>query len=369
MTALPIPLSSPDITEAEIAAISDVLRSGRLSLGPELPAFEQALAHWHEVPDAVAVSSGTAALHLAMVALGIGPGDEVIVPSFTFVAVANAVAQAGATPVFAEIDAVTLNLDPESVGQAITPRTRALIVVHTFGVPAEMDRLMTLAKRHGLHVIEDACEAIGARFDGQPVGTFGAAATLGFYPNKQITTGEGGALLTRDSALAARFRRLRNQGRDHGASWLDHMEPGYNYRLSEIACALGRVQLTRLNEILAARAAAAQRYDELLCDLPWVERPALFYDRRILSWFVYVVRLPQGIDRERVQAKLAQNAIVTGLYFPPIHRQPAWREHPSAQVSLSITESISARVLALPFWNQITMGQQERVAKALAASV
>jgi perosamine synthetase len=369
MTAFPIPLSSPDITEAEIAAVSHVIRSGRLSLGPELPAFEQALAQLHEVPDAVAVSSGTAALHLALVALGIGPGDEVIVPSFTFVAVANAVAQVGATPVFAEIDAATLNLDVDAAEQALTPRTRALIVVHTFGVPAEMDRLMALAERHGVQVIEDACEAIGARFDGRSVGSFGVAAALGFYPNKQITTGEGGALLTRDPALAARFRRLRNQGREHGAQWLDHMEPGYNYRLSEIACALGRVQLERLNSILTARAAAAQSYDELLRDVRGVERPALSVDRRTLSWFVYVIRLAEGIDRERLQTQLAQNAIATGLYFPPIHRQPAWRGHTSAQIRLPITESVSTRVLALPFWGQITMEQQKTVVGALAAAL
>jgi len=361
----PVPLSAPDITEAEIAAVTAVLRSGRLSLGPELNAFEQALARAHAVSDAVAVSSGTAALHLALVALGIGPGDEVIVPSFTFVAVANAVAQAGATPVFAEIDALTLNLDPAAVERAITPNTRALIVVHTFGVPAEMDALASLAERHGLIVIEDACEAIGAQFAGQPVGSFGRVAALAFYPNKQITTGEGGALLVRDAALAARLRLLRNQGRDASAGWLDHAEPGYNYRLSELACALGRVQLARLEEILVARAAAAASYDDLLRELPGLERPALKLARRTLSWFVYVVRLPDGTDRAHVQAELAAEGIATGLYFPPIHRQPAWRAHPSAQTHLPVTESVARRTLALPFFTRIARSQQERVAAAL----
>jgi perosamine synthetase len=369
MTRATIPLSAPDITEAEIAAVTDVLRSGRLSLGPELAAFEQALARAHEVPDAVAVSSGTAALHLALVALGIGPGDEVIVPSFTFVAVANAVAQAGATPVFAEIDAVTLNLDPLAAEHAITARTRALIAVHTFGIPAEMAALTALAERHGLALIEDACEAIGARFDGRPVGSFGAVAALAFYPNKQITTGEGGALLVRDAALAARLRRLRNQGRDANAGWLDHAESGYNYRLSELACALGRVQLERLDEILVKRAEAAMRYDDLLRELPGLELPALAVERRMLSWFVYVVRLPLGVDRARVQAELAAGEIATGLYFPAIHRQPAWRECASAQVSLAVTEAVAARTLALPFYTRIASAEQKKVASALARAL
>ncbi len=365
----PIPLSAPDITEAEIYAVDAVLRSGRLSLGPELSAFEQALARVHEVPDAVAVSSGTAALYLALIALGIGAGDEVIVPSFTFVAVANAVAQTGAIPVFAEIDTVTLNLDPESAERAITPRTRALIAVHTFGVPADMDALTALAARHGLRLIEDACEAIGARFNGRPVGGFGRAAALGFYPNKQITTGEGGALLVQDTALAARLRRLRNHGRDPSAGWLEHTEPGYNYRLSEIACALGRVQLARLDDILAARAAAAARYDDLLRELPGMERPPLTLPQRTLSWFVYVVRLPPGTDRVRVQAELATKGIATGLYFPAIHQQPAWRAHTSAQVSLPVTESVAARTLALPFFTRITPDEQECVAEAIGRSI
>lgn len=369
MTTASIPLSSPDITEAEISAVTAVLRSGRLSIGPELAVFEQALARVHDVSDAVAVSSGTAALHLALVALGIGPGDEVIVPSFTFVAIANAVAQVGAAPVFAEIDAATLNLDPASAERAITPRTRALIAVHTFGVPAELDALADLAKRHELALIEDACEAIGARFDGRPVGGLGRVAALGFYPNKQITTGEGGALLTNDAALAARFRRLRNQGRDASAGWLDHAETGYNYRLSELACALGRVQLARLDEILMNRAEAARRYDDLLRDIPGLERPPLAVARRSLSWFVYVVRLPEGADRARVQAELAAAGIATGLYFPPIHRQPSWREHPSARVSLPVTESLAVRTLALPFWTRIDAETQKHVARTIVRAL
>ncbi len=364
-----IPLSAPDITEAEIAAVTAVLRSGRLSLGPELETFEQALARAHGVADAVAVSSGTAALHLVLVTLGLGAGDEVIVPSFAFIAVANAVAQAGATPVFAEIDAATLNLDPAAVERAITPRTRAILVVHTFGVPADMDALVTLAKRHGLALIEDACEAAGARFDGRPVGSFGELAVLGFYPNKQMTTGEGGAVLVRERQRAAQLRSLRNQGRDPVRGWLDHVEIGYNYRLSELACALGRVQLGRLDEMLSVRADAAARYDRLLGGVPGLELPPLALPRRTLSWFVYAVRLPLGVDRDRVQAALAERGIATGRYFPPIHRQPAWRNRVSPNLGLPVTEAIAERMLALPFFARITGEAQETVTEALRSAL
>jgi perosamine synthetase len=368
-----IPLSSPDITEAEIDAVTRVLRTPRLSLGPELPAFEAALAAYHGVAHAVAVSSGTAGLHLALLTLGIGEGDEVIVPSFAFIAVANAVLQVRATPVFAEIDALTLNLDPAAVERAITLRTRALLVVHTFGIPAEMDALEELARRHNLAIVEDACEAIGAEFgdaaNRRRVGSFGHLAVLGFYPNKQLTTGEGGAVLARDPSHAARLGSLRNQGRTETGDWLDHAEPGYNYRLSDLACALGRAQLGRIDQILALRRAAAERYDALLAAarIPGLERPALALPRRTISWFVYVVRLPEAADRDRVRAALAGRGIATGRYFAPIHRQPAWRSHPSAVAArLPLTETIARRTLALPFFNRITAGEQEQVVCALA---
>jgi perosamine synthetase len=369
MTPL-IPLSAPDITEAEIDAVTAVLRTPNLSLGPELAAFEAALAAYHAVPHAVAVSSGTAGLHLALLTLGIGEGHEVIVPSFTFVAVANAVLQVRATPVFAEIDPVTLNLDPASVERAITPRTRAILVVHTFGVPAEMDALQQIARRHGLPLIEDACEAIGAQFDGRRAGSFGDLAVFGFYPNKQLTTGEGGAVLARSAAHAARLRSLRNQGRQPAADWLDHCEVGYNYRLSELACALGRVQLGRIAEMLALRQAAAERYDALFRatsgSIAGLELPPLTLPRRSISWFVYVVRLPESANRDRVQAEMARRGIATGRYFAPIHLQPAWRHHPSAGATpLPLTESIAWRTLALPFFNRISLSQQAEVADAL----
>ena len=368
-----IPLSSPDISEAEIKAVTRVLRTPHLSLGPELSAFETALAAYHQVPHAVAVSSGTAGLHLALLTLGIGEGDEVIVPSFAFIAVANAVLQVRATPVFADIDPVTLNLDPIAVERAITPRTRALLVVHTFGVPADVDALGSIARRHNLLIIEDACEAIGAQFGNppRPAGSLGDLGVLGFYPNKLITTGEGGAVLAHDPAHAARLRSLRNQGRS-GSDWLDHAEHGYNYRLSDLACTLGRTQLSRIAEILELRRSAAVRYHNLLAQIaiPGLELPPFALPLRHLSWFVYVVRLPREVDRDLVQARLAARGISTGRYFAPIHLQPAWRAHSSAaNAHLPITESIARRTLALPFFNRIGDHQQRQVASALEEAI
>jgi len=364
-----IPLSSPDITAAEVNAVTNVLRTPHLSLGPELTAFEAALAEYHSVPHAVAVSSGTAGLHLALLVLGIGEADEVIVPSFAFIAVANAILQVRATPVLADIDPVTLNLDPTSVERIITARTRAILVVHTFGVPAQMDTLMNIARDHNLAVIEDACEAIGAEFEGKRAGSFGDLAVLGFYPNKQLTTGEGGAVLASNPAYAARLRSLRNQGRA-GKEWLDHEEVGYNYRLSELACALGRVQLSRIGEILELRRAAAERYDALLGGIPGLDLPPLALPHRTISWFVYVVRLPKHLSRDRIQAALAQRGIATGRYFAPVHLQPAWQTHPSAQAAhLPVTEAIARHTLALPFFNRITLDQQKEVALALREAI
>ncbi len=358
-----IPLSAPDVGEAEIAAVTAVLRTPQLSMGSELKAFEAELARYHSMPDAVVVSSGTAALHLALLTLGIGPGHEVILPSFAFLAVANVVHHVGASPVFGEIDPITLNLDPEGVERVITPRTRAILVVHTFGIPADMEALRGVADRHGLVLIEDACEAIGAELDGRRVGGFGDLAVLGFYPNKQITTGEGGAVLVRTEAHAAIIRRLRNQGRD-GQGWLDQHEIGYNYRLSELECALGRVQLGRIAEILEMRRAAAERYDSLLSRIAGLELPPLVRPRRTISWFVYVVRLTSDAARERVQAHLAERGIASGRYFAPVHLQRPWRIAKEV-TELRLTEKIAYSTLALPLFNRITIEQQEEVIWAL----
>lgn len=360
-----IPLSAPDITQVEIGAVTEVLRTSRLSLGPKLAEFEQAMAQYIGVPHAVGVSSGTAGLHLCIRALGIGEGDEVIVPSFTFVAVANAVRYERATPVFVDIDAATLSLDPAKVEAAITPRTRAIAVVHTFGVPAEMDAILEIAGRRGLAVIEDACEAIGAEYRGRCVGGFGDAAVFAFYPNKQITTGEGGMVVTRDEALARRGRALRNQGRYESDDWLQHSELGYNYRLSEMQCALGVAQMKRIDEILGAREKVACGYDERLRQEPLVlPAPAMPHAR--ISWFVYVVRLlPEiGKYRDAILRALTEQGIGCGRYFAPIHRQPAyaaWKD-----VSLPVTEAEAARTIALPFFNTIGSDEQDRVCDVLS---
>jgi perosamine synthetase len=371
--SLRIPLSSPDITEAEIEAVSAVLRTNSLSLGPRLEEFEDALAAFHQMPHAIAVSSGTAALHLAIRALGIGEGDEVIIPSFTFIAVANAVCYQRATPVFVDIDPVTLNIDPSCIARAITPRTRAIIVVHTFGVPAEMDALMELARRHSLAVIEDACEAIGATYNGKPVGSIGDIAAFAFYPNKQITTGEGGAVLARDSKLAGRIRALRNQGRYRSGDWFEHAEIGYNYRLSEMACALGLVQLGRLPAILAQRAEVARRYDQLLAPIENILRPPLHLSSRTISWFVYVVRLAEHFSmsaRDKFLESLQRQGIGCARYFAPIHQQQAYAQFPSARrASLPVTEAIAQRTLALPFFNRLSPADASEVVEALAFAI
>jgi len=365
-----IPLASPDITEAEIEAVTAVMRTNTLSLGPKLEEFESLLAASHQVPHAIAVSSGTAALHLAIRTLNLGVGDEVIVPSFTFIAVANAVCYERATPVFVDIDASTLNINPACVEAAITSRTRAIIIVHTFGIPADIDALMSIARKHKLAVIEDACEAIGAIYKGQPVGTFGDISTFAFYPNKQITTGEGGAVLCNDQKLANRIRALRNQGRYLSNDWFQHSEIGYNYRLSEIACALGIVQLNRLPSILAKRAEVAATYDAFLISNPSIIRPSLQLPQRTISWFVYVVRLRSeytSLQRDRLIAILQQQGIACGRYFAPIHHQPAYANHPSAkQAHLPVTDSVAERTIALPFFNRLSPAQTQEIAEAVA---
>src|SRR5579872_1559905 len=249
-----IPLSAPDITEADIEAVVGVLRTPRLSIGPRMAEFEDAVARVAGVPYGVAVSSGTAGLHLCLCALGIGEGDEVILPSFTFIAAGNAVLYQRAKPVFADIDALNLNLDPGRIEEKITARTRAILAVHTFGYPADLDPIIDIAHKHGLAVIEDACEALGAQYRGRPVGGIGDFGVFGFYPNKPITTGEGGMVVTRDSQMADIIRALRNQGRSETDGWLEHRLLGYNYRLSELNCALGLEQSKRIGEILDRRA-------------------------------------------------------------------------------------------------------------------
>jgi len=364
-----IPLSSPDINEQDIEAVTAVLRTPQLSLGPKLVEFERSIAGYLGASDAVAVSSGTSALHLCIRALGISDGDEVIVPSFAFVAVANAVRYERAIPVFVDVDSATLNLDPERLEAAITNRTKAIILVHTFGVPAEIDCILEVSKRHGLAVIEDACEAIGAEYCGRKVGTFGDVATFAFYPNKQITTGEGGAVVTNDIQIARRVRSLRNQGIGAPGAWLAHTEIGYNYRLSEINCALGISQLGRLDPILERRESVAHLYDSRLASVPQLRLPALVLPNRKISWFVYVVRLGERFDeihRDWIYEEMKGLGIAVGRYFGPIHLQRAYKNQSEHRPILAVTEFEAQRSLALPFFNQISREQDDEVSESLS---
>ncbi len=364
-----IPLAKPDISAADIQAVARVLGTPRLSLGEELKEFEHSVARYVGAPHGVAVSSGTSALHLCIRALGIGPGDEVIVPSFAFIAVANAVRYERAVPVFVDIEPATLNLDPRKVKAAISPKTRAIIVVHTFGCPAELGEILKLAKRHHVSVIEDACEAFGADYEGKKVGSLGDIGVFAFYPNKQITTGEGGMCVTRDHKTASLLRALRNQGRRDSEDWLDHFELGYNYRISELNCALGNEQMKRIESILARRESVARLYQEKLSHLPHVTLPALNLPRRRISWFVYVVRL--GIQfnrghRDWIRSEMMARGIECGRYFAPIHLQPLYQHEDCRKNELSVTESAADRCLALPFFNTLTEQQVDKVCRTLA---
>lgn len=364
-----IPLSAPDIFESDIEAVAQVLRNPRLSLGPVTEAFEHAMAGYSGVEHGVAVSSGTAGLHLCIRALNIGKDDEVIVPSFTFIAVANAVRYEQATPVFVDIDPVTLNLDPQKLEAAITPRTRAIIVVHTFGCPADMGAMQQIADKHHLAIIEDACEAVGAEYKGRKAGSFGHAAVFAFYPNKQITTGEGGMVLTRDATLAARIRALRNQGRYPSDDWLQHTELGYNYRISEINCVLGLEQLKRLDSILKLRETVALKYTQRLAGNPHLLLPPTNLPHRRISWFVYVVRLNVAFtpeDRDAILRALADHGIGCGRYFAPIHLQPCYADWRTSS-SLPVTEHCADRAIALPFFNRLSDAEIHQVCDALTS--
>jgi len=367
-----IPLSAPDITDADIEAVVSVLRTPRLSIGPRMVEFEAAVAEAAGVPHGIAVSSGTAGLHLCLCALGIDKGDEVILPSFTFIAAGNAVLYQRATPVFVDIDPTTLNLDPGRLEKVITPRTRAILVVHTFGHPADLDSILDVARKHGVAVIEDACEAIGAKYRGRGVGGIGDLGVFGFYPNKPITTGEGGMVVTGDSRLAETIRGLRNQGRMASDGWLDHSLLGYNYRLSELNCALGVAQMKRLSVILEAREAVAMRYAKELQSIPGVTLPLLAIEGGRLCWFVFVVRLPAEFtraDRDAICEQLTEQGIGCGRYFAPLHLQPLFAEYNNPRDDLSITEHVADRTLALPFFNCLTDAQIAEVCGSLKDAI
>ena len=361
-----VPLSLPYIDSLEEELVLEVLRSGRLSLGAMVTRFEEALARSVSAKHAAAVSSGTAGLHLCARIADVGGGDEVITSPFSFVASANCALYEGATPVFADIDPHTLNLDPGAVEAAVTERTRAIVVVDIFGYPCEIDALRAICDRHGLVLIEDACEALGAEYKGHPVGSHGHLAVFAFYPNKQITTGEGGIVVTGSEDEWRLLKSLSNQGRADSGGWLEHARFGYNYRLSDLAAAVGAAQLVRLDEILALRAAAASRYAELLASVDGVEPPLADDDDHRRSWFVYPVRLPAEVDREQVIATFAEASIETSRYLPSIHLQPYMRERFGFREGMfPVSEEASKRLLALPFYSSIDGEDQERVVDTL----
>jgi perosamine synthetase len=371
-----LPLSRPDITEAEIRAVVETLRSGRLSLGPRLEAFERLVAQRVQRQYGIGVNSGTSGLHLALAALGVGPGDEVITPAFSFVASANCVLHAGATPVFVDCDPRTLNVSARAVEKAITEKTKAIVGVEVFGNPAGMAELAALAGRYEIPLVEDCSEALGSRVRDEPVGGFGRLSVFGFYPNKQITTGEGGMIVTDDLRLADLCRSMRNQGRSSEVkeagqglgSWLMHERLGYNYRLSELNAALGVAQMRRIDQLIEARQRVAASYTRRLMGntdlmLPTVE-PDTF-----MSWFVYVVRLSDRFtedDRDSIIEGLRRHEVGASNYFPPIPMLPYFRrKYGYGPGDFPVAESVSHRTVALPFFTGITDREVDLVCQTL----
>ena len=391
-----VPMSSPDLTDAEAAAVNQVLATRYLSIGPQIKAFEQAIASYVGAAHAIAVSSGTAGLHLALIAADVGAGDLVITTPFSFIASANCILYERAVPVFVDVDPATGNIDPALVAEAVEALTndqrattsnrwlppaishsplvirnlKAILPVHAFGQPADMDPILEVAQSHGLAVIEDACEAIGAEYKGREAGTLGDAAVFAFYPNKQMTTGEGGMIVTDDEEWANLFRSLRNQGRDVFDAWLNHTRLGYNYRLDEMSAALGLVQMQRIEELLAKREQVAGWYDERLADIELIERPYIAPTITRMSWFVYVVRIKPPADRNEVMRNLAEAGVPSRPYFTPIHLQPFYREKFGYQRGdFPITEYLGDVSLALPFSGVMTEEQVDYVCQQLQASV
>ncbi|HSS34507.1 MAG TPA: DegT/DnrJ/EryC1/StrS aminotransferase family protein [Solirubrobacterales bacterium] len=368
MSAEEIPLSAPEIGAREEELVLEVLRSGRLSLGPMGERFERDFAAWLGSEDAVAVSSGTSALHLGVRQLGWGPGDEVLTSPFSFVASANCLLYEGARPVFCDVDPVTLNLDPEAAAAGAGERTAGILPIHIFGYPAAMPQLEQLAETHGLEILEDACEALGAvDSEGRRVGTRGNLATFAFYANKQMTTGEGGMVVPTDAGSAARARSERNQGRAIDMGWLDHDRLGFNYRLSDLAAALGVAQVEKLDSILARRQAVADLYAEGLDGIEGVTVPISGRGSEQRSWFVYTVRLDPVIDRDATIARLAERGIASKAYLPCIHLFPHLREQGWREGQFPVAEAAAAQSLALPFFTSLGEGEVARVCQELAA--
>lgn len=407
MPLMKIPMSSPDLTDADRQAVMEVIHTPNLSLGPKVIEFEKVFCEYTGASHAIAVNSGTAGLHLCVRAAGVGPGDLVITTPFSFVASTNALLFENATPVFVDVDPKTGNIDPEQAADAakniekylprkfdirdstlahrsleypvsnnesritnIEHRLKALLPVDVFGQPAAMDKLEAIAREHGLKVIEDSCEALGATYKGQQAGTFGDYGIFAFYPNKQMTTGEGGIVITNDDQAAALMRALRNQGRAPGDTWLSHTYLGYNYRLDEMSSALGITQLRRLDEMLAKRDNVARWYSERLSEIPGIEIPFIAPETTRMSWFVYVIRIDSKIDRGEFASRLEARGVPARPYFLPIHLQPYMVERFGyRQGDFPVTEDLGRRGLAVPFSGVMSEEQVEYVCQSIRAEL
>lgn len=391
----PIPMSSPDLTDVEREAVAAVLRTPNLSMGGEIKSFEDIFTQFSGSRHAIGVNSGTAGLHLCVRSAGISPGDLVITTPFSFVASANVLLFEQAIPVFVDVDPITGNIDPNLIRQAATDlaeggskarrwlprsgnadwiypsrptekRLKAVLPVDVFGQPADFDPIMNIADQFELTVIEDSCEALGAEYKNRKAGTLGHFGVYAFYPNKQITTGEGAMIITNDDQAAGLMRALRNQGRSPGDTWLQHTHLGYNYRLDEMSAALGKVQMNRLNELLTKRMQVAQWYEERLSEIPGVESLAVASSTTRMSWFVYVVRFASEIDRDRLAVLLEQNGVPARPYFLPIHLQPYMVEKFGYRLGdYPVTEDLGRRGLALPFSGVMTEEQVDYVCRVL----
>lgn len=368
--SMQVPLACPCITEEDMAAVMAVLRTPWLSGGPALRDLERAMAHYAGRTAAVAVNSGTSGLHLCLAAAGIEPGDEVLTTPFSFIASANCALYQGAVPVFADIDPLTLNIDPAQVKARLTPRTRALISVDVFGQPAPVDQLAPIVDQHGLLWIQDACESIGAEHQGQRSARCGHAAVFAFFPNKQMTMGEGGVIVTDDEDFARLLYSLRNQGRDDKGTWMNHVRLGYSYRLDEMSAALGLSQLRRLDTILDQRARVAAWYAERLSGLELLQVPYIAPATTRMSWFVYVIRLDPCVDRVAFMDRLEANGIPTRPYFLPVHLQPLYRQRFGYRPGdFPVAEQVAQTTLALPFFTTMSEQQVDYVCQHLAAAL
>ncbi len=380
-----IPLSKPLIEEDDIESVLEVLKSDRLSMGPKTEEFERVVAEYVGVKHAVAVNSGTSALHLVLKSLDPNPGEYMIVPSFTFIASANVALFEGVIPIFVDIDERTFNTSPDALEDLLLRiekgkyriagenvdinKVKYFMGVDIFGQPLDWDEILKITSKYGLKVIEDSCEALGAEYKGRKAGTFGTAGTFAFYPNKQITTGEGGIIVTNDDEIASLSRSMRNQGRGEGGEWLSHVRLGYNYRIDEMSAALGLNQMRKIERILKMREEVARRYDELLEDVEGVRTPVIEDYTTRMSWFVYVVLLEEGIDRDGVMKFMEEKGVQVRNYFQPVHLQPFYRKMGHSEGELPTTEDVSKRTLALPFYTTLSFEDQKVVVETLKEAI